>query len=1806
MQEFLPLQVVRSVQQNYKNFITSSFPIIAPGVRREFESLTEEGSLLWNGPFVTIARQYAHSETPVGKVFQECGVSSEVAKAISLRRLFVHQEKAIRSIMQGHDTIVATGTGSGKTETFVVPILDYCLRQQDKRGVKAIIVYPMNALANDQIDRLRHYIYFLNRQTGGRVTLGRYVGDTPEDVGDIKGKIPLQRCPLWGRVAGFTCTSDCENRILLEAKSQTRLVCTKNPDLVVDFEALTRKEMRENPPDIFVTNYVQMEYLLLRKRDSEIFNTQGLRFLVFDEIHTYSGARGVEVALLIRRLRERFCSIGTTKLQLVGTSATISTHHNENERRASVARFATKFFGASVRADSVILETPRPLTAPNESYLPDEPILLGNYPETLEVPLETFERICRSVAPSRVIEGVNLNERRDMLLGQFVSCNTIFQRLLEILSKRPERPSALLDSLLADDTIANFLSRLSPRKQEHYLWQCLHVASLAADPRLSSTEQFVPLIRPQVHIFYKTLGETFPNGEIYGCPNCNKLFSAPRDFCDNCNSVVEEVGVCRFCGEVFYRATFDKNPNEKSRGALETLGKDVQFSAKRLAGRFEKFPEKPTATSLWQTLEEPDNQHKGKQLTKCLSCGTLTNGSHTLCPRGVPRPRRVQTYDRITHCPFCDRTYGSQQEAVTPFYISPNTTSRVVFDITYGELPEKLRRTLIFSDSRQDASYVAATIEDEHLTHSIRQLLFQVLRDEYQGIQDAQNIETRVLEKFEEWAGHGFEEKERAYRLVKIIEEIASRAKQRSVESLGLVEFTYRGLHDTGSFENLVKQSELLQLTLKSKDIPPEFFRQYLHALLYIIRRERALTGLERWDAGAQNIPTGYNLTAKKNENTPSFEIKGALSGGTLLRYSERVFGKVNAPDILGRALDFLRQSAILKETQVGRYRDKRAAYLIDRSKVILRVPQTILKCNSCQNIYNGTIPAKSCLYWFCKSGSNPLRKIQAQTYYEDSKNFHLHFYRDLAPRRMIAEEDSGSLKLPERQKIENRFKAGQVDLIVSTPTLELGVDIGDLVSVGLAKSPPSPASYAQRTGRAGREKKIALTTAFQFQTPLDMYYFRNPKEIMSGTIHAPFISLDNRTIVDRHVNSVIIEELFVHSAASDSVKAVMRDFITENQAELVVNQLSSERKAIEEKIARTFSDVQWLTPGEIKKHVDTFSHILSGSIERYQKEERTLISIADEVDETRKSLRGKTGKEHDEERWRLRRIEENIESRLSGFPDGLYIRDVLSHFSRTEVIPRYAFPGKAVEVLSTDQEEFGDRAARIAVSELAPGMSLYMKKYKYEVTGFDFEQEPEGRSSRRFWICKNCRLYATEQEPKSRACPQCKSTLGYQLYEDCIAPSMVVVEQGNRPSEEGREFIQPNTDHFVLSPISLEETATEWKETYKGLRIADLGLKEILTLTTSLSRASGEQEFTICERCGRLLTKFDEEGKHRPSWRRICTGRSFKAKLFHTFNTSAIAFTIDPAYLAENVDVRKFLTTLKNALIGASEIMVNAEEGEIDGVIKPDARMIVLFDNVDGGVGYVKQVVERFDEVLTRAANRVLLECDCESGCIKCLWAYRRKRDIPLIDKRLVRDLFKQVEREKSQNAVAVFGNLKPYTGTRILSIPSEPNSVSGAIELRDRMLSAQKEIKIVSLYVTDDLVSWPDGDISWADILTRCRQNGATVTAIVREPQKESHKNALTKLVRAGVAVKIFSVPVPSTKLTGIAHLKQVVIDPDLPTACAVHTTANLSPETTKNSDTYDFGFGSENTEWIHGTSETIGRLEAQSRDWAAGPKE
>jgi len=230
---------------------------------------------------------------------------------------YLHQVQAIRKLYEGRNVIVATGTGSGKSFAFGIPIISTAmkLKEQGITGIKAVIVYPMNALANNQYDD------FSERLQQSGLTIARYTGDTKTN--------PDQARSLYKTLTGREEPFDCE--------------------------VLSRVEIQNAPPDILMTNYVMLELLLTRFEDRTLFRHQGvLKYLVLDEVHTYSGKQGADVAALTRRLKQHTGTIGS--LTCIGTSATVESGEGESAQEA-VSGFACDLFGETFNPEDVVGET---------------------------------------------------------------------------------------------------------------------------------------------------------------------------------------------------------------------------------------------------------------------------------------------------------------------------------------------------------------------------------------------------------------------------------------------------------------------------------------------------------------------------------------------------------------------------------------------------------------------------------------------------------------------------------------------------------------------------------------------------------------------------------------------------------------------------------------------------------------------------------------------------------------------------------------------------------------------------------------------------------------------------------------------------------------------------------------------------------------------------------------------------------------------------------------------------------------------------------------------------------------------------------------------------------------------------------------------------------------------------------------------------------------------------------------------------------------------------------------------------------
>ena len=323
------------VRRRYESYLKTSFFFKKPELRASFQAaLQKEGSLL-KGPYSERARGFK-TGSRARALAQECfpNESEGLFPALIDGPLYTHQERAVRAMhIDGQNVVVATGTASGKTESFLYPILFELYRQYlsgelEESGVRAMILYPMNALANDQRGRLGEICEALrSTEPGFEPTFGQYIGQTPENARD-----------RWRNA---------------DLRDEERL----------PGELIFRDEMRSTPPHVLLTNYSMLEYLLIRPDDSPLFDRgrgERWQFIVLDEAHQYRGAKGMEMGMLIRRLKQRLRDGGRRgPFRCIATSATISTGEGEEDQQA-VAEFAKELFGEPFSVRGIIFSESQP------------------------------------------------------------------------------------------------------------------------------------------------------------------------------------------------------------------------------------------------------------------------------------------------------------------------------------------------------------------------------------------------------------------------------------------------------------------------------------------------------------------------------------------------------------------------------------------------------------------------------------------------------------------------------------------------------------------------------------------------------------------------------------------------------------------------------------------------------------------------------------------------------------------------------------------------------------------------------------------------------------------------------------------------------------------------------------------------------------------------------------------------------------------------------------------------------------------------------------------------------------------------------------------------------------------------------------------------------------------------------------------------------------------------------------------------------------------------------------------------------
>lgn len=1578
MNRFSVIESVEHLIHQYRSFIKSSYRLADEQLRRQFEAHVEGAEVLVKGPYVTLSREFADG----------CRLSELVAEGVippalerlnwpfRSRPLFAHQEDALRAVAQGRNVIVKTGTGSGKTESFLLPVLSGILRMKEEgiSGTKAILLYPMNALANDQLVRIRDIF----RGTNAKVTFALYTGES-ETVASTLGE------PL-------------------------------------DGHELTRKtDIRSNPPDIILTNYKQLEFLLVRKADRALF-TPALRYVVLDEIHSYRGALATELACLLRRLKAR-AEVSPGAIRVLGTSATVSQDAGGDQ---ALARFATDIFGEPFEGPDIIGERYQEPAAAATYEPPAVGVTESDihyFTQTDEIGLVGFaERLTGRKAP----DNGSVHEKITALL--------VGNRVVDALRAETLVPKTLNEIAAAIRDRVPSLQALDVGALCRLLQAYLLVGSYGDDGE-------PPVLRPKMHTFFHGVYDV----GLCMNPQCRHLATGAFESCPKCGSAVRPAVLCRTCGQDFVKVTLQgENGAELAPNDDFSSSDDTAFITPRLIGEHDDDEEEQDDSS-----DGPARSRGGRRQTAAQRRVEEKWVDHVRGlvfekePSDIPRENLSlqQLYvGRGSSCPVCNGR-SARGDILTLLRTGVASSVSVLGTHHLDKLPENDRKLLIFADNRQDAAHQAGYMSDRHRLFALRHAIDTVVRNS--GGSSLQGIEHHLLETFQD-VGLAIRrlvpDQRRQWHRVLLYEavgEFCRTSHQRtSLENLGLVEVDYEFL------DELAADSRFTELCRRA-NLSVDRGRALVRAMLDYMRRRRAVAfdfyqsyldpKKSQW---SQLTVAPYNLAVPERERNAVFFVnqrpeafrgqgvagirlepftkdseRGARGGISKLICDKAGLSPSVGEDWILKVVDLLEKKEVLERvphlperarTQLGGAKPLQIAARI----IKLRPGKQGWRCRKCSiwRPYNAGV----CLATTSCSG----RDEDLVPTEVDPENYYVRLYQDERPRRMRVLEHTAQIDQEERAKREQDFKDGRVDTLVCSPTLELGVNIGTLFGVLMRNAPHAPANYVQRAGRAGRRLRIGYASTFCGTSPHDRHCFENPAWLVRGEFTPPVVRLSNDRIVARHVRSLALEEL------NEEFSWLMGDLLANRQNpevlnpelfENVVRQIQVRGDQIGRKADVIFgwsgaADIVRLFPAEL----DTVVRDWHEQVKRLHKEfqEYALIVATRETEQKRRA--------------RMRAYQELTTDREKAF--------VLSYFSDQGLLPSYQFP---TDTFSLDPG-VGDtptlrRPAWIALFEFAPGNMVYANGHKLKSIRAIFEghrrnaggsraSEQSGRVES-YCFCDNCGFTSAGIV---NTCPTCGHPIRKQADVAIIDAfeaeenTQITSAEDSRQREmfERRENLLTDSQQTAkLFPY--EFTTLEFRQ-HAHLLVTNWG---------KVSRADTRgQRFELCSLCGKYVPHGLTEAKRR-AWdenhRKFCTGDPRIYVLGYEFKADVLTVPLSARVVPNGEqEARVFCRTLgKSLVIGAQELL-EIEPDEIAYFHQSDGNggiTLVFYETAAGGAGYLERLAQQLNGWAKAAQDR-LYKHDCEKSCYKCLRSARNQADHGVLDKQSVRSvLFNLAQADKA-----------------------------------------------------------------------------------------------------------------------------------------------------------------------------------------------
>lgn len=1184
----------------------------AVALRRQ---LLEQPRIISQQPYLESTKRYR-----TDKRFEQLSIDADYVKLLqelatstpdSPQRVFnppySHQAQALETVLkQGKSVVVMTGTGSGKTESFLLPLLGRLVREANDSetwsltAMRSMILYPMNALVNDQVGRLRLLVadervhkYFSSK--GRPARFGRYTSRTPY-AGKRTSKKDSQKLKLFGSFYSSLLktieTNETSNpayqhadRVISELKSRGKWPAKSDFQrwfgkhqqrwesranlLPEDAELLTRDEMQKDPPDILVTNYSMLEYMLLRPIEQNIFDKSAALFsvsnekfiLVIDEAHLYRGAAGTEVALMLRRFRARL-GVPIEKFQVIVTSASFSNVE-------SAKRFASDLSGVPESEFEVI-------TGQVQNY---SPAAVGHAKDA---------QVLAEINTNSLFDGTNSNNR-EVLKADLLRLNggasfDLHDSIEEIIYKGlvdfPPLGILINETMNAAYTVSELSAKVFPSVEESLANSATeNLIILASLARMSGHDR--SLFSARMHILFRGLPGLWACVSEK-CPGTNddsvirRLFHQPRTQCEFCTSRVYELYTCRDCGSSYLKGyvTNFENPDL-------VWGKPGRFTSARRTFAIDMLLDNPSdeqgAPSVdlryldldTGKLAFSETANSRLVFIKSLDSNS-TNDDDVNADEDIDvdadAPDEVVAPDdrrAFIPCGVCNspKAYGKtsiqnhQTSGDEPFLAlareqiliqPPNLKLVNVKQFA----PLLGRKVLAFSDSRQVAAKLSQKLSNAELNDLVRPLLFSGLKwltELNLGLKPTPMsaicgllIECEVrdsrlpinLGKGESLLPPG----------------IANNKTKSLLDHLAPLDMT--------SFVELMSHSYPRDLYLAMNSVLTN--RWYgMYAMGIGALRPNDVSFL---DELIQNHPLGdvelhtrvvsvwLNLVAQKTSILwpgihDEFIGKDGLQGTK----------SVNPTKQLTRILENNAQLKVFKKYWLPALKDnllisRASKFFLDANRVEIALDLTWIQCQSCRLIEaNRNVPARC---FAC--GSSRLEIVDTMSnevfrsrraYYRESTEKALS-NPSFSPLSINAREHSAQINARSDNdevfsrseqyellfqdvdlEVDDKSNDTAIDFLSCTTTMEVGIDIGSLIGVALRNMPPNRAAYQQRAGRAGRRgSSLATVISYASTESHDRYYYDNPEELIRGDAKDPILNLDNVAIAKRHITVYLLQ----------------------------------------------------------------------------------------------------------------------------------------------------------------------------------------------------------------------------------------------------------------------------------------------------------------------------------------------------------------------------------------------------------------------------------------------------------------------------------------------------------------------------------------------------------------------------------------------------------------------------------------------------------------------------------------------------------